>query len=78
MKNTELNNQLKEYAKEDVGYAIESGTHAICGTKNGLIEIESLGSNLFQVWNNKRELLTGIMNQVKVEKWIVNQYVIEA
>ena len=77
MTTTELNNLLNEYATEDINFAKESGKHAICGTKKGLIEIESLGGDLFQVWNNTAELLTGVMNFNRMVKYISQQYVVE-
>jgi len=77
MTTTELNNLLNDYATEDINYAKESGRHAICGTKKGLIEIESLGNDLFQVWNNRAELLTGVMNFNKMTAYISQQYVVE-
>ena len=74
---TEENNYRLEYATEDVNYAAENGRLAICETNKGLIEIEALGKKYFQVWNNKGELLTGIMPKYNMIKYIAKVYVFE-
>lgn len=73
----EENNYRLEYATEDVNYAAENGRLSICQTNKGLIEIEALGNNLFQVWNNQRALLTGVMNTNTMINYISKVYVFE-
>tara|TARA_B110000046_G_C12744605_1_gene294111 strand:- start:19 stop:267 length:249 start_codon:yes stop_codon:yes gene_type:complete len=73
MTRAELNNTLVEYAKEDLGYAKESGSMMISETLKGCITIENIGE-VFQAYNRNNEQLTGAMLEEQMINWLVQQY----
>jgi len=75
MKNSEIQNALREYATEDTNFAIQSGSMAITETKKGVVTINYSNSN-FQAYNNNGEELTGKINRELMINWIMNIYTI--
>jgi hypothetical protein len=64
---------LVEYAKEDLGFAKESGQIAIAQTLVGLIDI-NYENGLFQAYNNRNEQLTYTINEAKMINWLITKY----
>jgi hypothetical protein len=73
MTRAELNNTLVEYAKEDLGYAKESGAMSVTDTLKGCITIENIGE-VFQAYNTNGEQLTGAMLEEQMINWLIQQY----
>ncbi len=73
MTSLQLNKMLVEYAKEDLGFAKESGQIAIAQTLVGLIDI-NYENGLFQAYNNRNEQLTYTINEAKMINWLITKY----
>ena len=74
MTQVELDQLLIEYAQQDLGYAKEDGTIAICETLKGLVTINYLGNDIYQAYNNMGEQLTGAMNEARMIVWVTKIY----
>ncbi len=76
MTRLELNNALREYAIEDMGYAKESGQIAIAQTLKGLITLHQVDApfEAYQVFNNRNEQLTGVMSEEQMIVWLSRVY----
>jgi hypothetical protein len=73
MTSLQLNKMLVEYAKEDLGFAKESGQIAITQTLEGLIDI-SYDNELFQAHNSKGEQLTYKIEEHRMINWLASKY----
>lgn len=76
MTTLELNNALREYAIEDMGYAKEGGQIAIAQTLKGLITLQYVDApyEAYQVYNNRNEQLTGVMSEEQMIVWLSKVY----
>ena len=73
MTSLQLNKMLVEYAKEDLGYAKESGKLSIINTLEGTIDI-SYDDELFQAHNSKGEQLTYKIEEHRMINWLGSVY----
>ena len=70
---------LNKYAKRDLNAAKKHGQLAICGTKKGNVEIQSLSNNLFQAvnFNNGNIKLTEVIPAKEMIDFIAGIYIVE-
>ena len=74
MTQSQLDQMLIEYAKEDLGHAKDGGTIAIAQTLKGLVTINYLGNDIYQAYNNMGEQLTGAMGVERMIGWMSKIY----
>ena len=74
MTQSQLDQMLVDYAKEDLGYAKEGGNINIAQTLKGLVTINYLGNDVYQAYNNMNEQLTGAMNEARMIGWVSKVY----
>ena len=76
MTTIQLNELLREYAIEDMGYAKEGGQIAIAQTLKGLINLHVVDApyEAYQVYNNRNEQLTGVMSEEQMIVWLSRVY----
>ena len=74
MTQSQLDQMLVDYAKEDLGYAKEGGNINISQTLKGLVTINYLGNDVYQAYNNMNEQLTGAMNEARMIGWVSKVY----
>ena len=74
MTQSQLDQMLLAYAKQDLSYAKQGGTIAICETLKGLVTINYLGSDIYQAFNNMGEQLTGAMDEARMVVWVSKIY----
>ena len=74
MTQSQLDQMLIEYSKEDLSYAKEGGNINIAQTLKGLVTINYLGNDIYQAYNNMNEQLTGAMNEARMIGWVSKVY----
>ena len=74
MTQSQLDQMLVDYAKEDLGYAKDGGTISIAQTLKGLVTINYLGNDVYQAYNNMNEQLTATMNEDRMIGWLAKIY----
>ena len=74
MTQSQLDQMLIEYSKEDLGFAKDSGNINIAQTLKGLVTINYLGNDVYQAYNNMNEQLTGAMGVERMALWVSKIY----